>query len=236
MNLTPVVITGIVFLLVGIAIGSLLSGLNKDTSEESSPQTVDEGEWVECVSLVSDKEGKEIFPKFDGEVIKQKDELPPRHRETLVKALGAVNKWLGEPVSEPPAVIQKTPLPEAAPPVATDTSVVSPEIFIKPAAPPPAKISMNPIDFLTKALQSDVKTVKPAPKSIVAQIDEILQEKLLGTPMEKRGVRLVEFPNQGMVVLIGLDKYEGVDEVPDEEIRQLIRSAVKEWEARFESS
>lgn len=235
MNLTPIVITGIVFLLVGIAIGSLLSGLNRDTSEKSSQLLADEGEWVECISLVSDREGKEIFPKFDEKVYKQKDEMSSQHREILVKALGAVSKWLGEPVGEAPA-IPKVPTPEAAIPAAADASVVSPEIMIQPVTPPATKISMNPIDFFTKVLQSDVKTVKPAPKSIVAQIDEILQEKLLGTPMEKRGVRLVEFPNQGMVVLIGLDKYEGVDEVPDEEIRQLIRSAVKEWEARFESS
>jgi len=31
---------------------------------------------------------------------------------------------------------------------------------------------------------------------------------------------------------VGLDRYESVDEVPDDEVRGLIRSAVAEWEAR----
>jgi hypothetical protein len=42
----------------------------------------------------------------------------------------------------------------------------------------------------------------------------------------------MEFPNKGMVVLIGLDQYEGIDAVPDENIRALLRAAVAEWEAR----
>jgi hypothetical protein len=73
------------------------------------------------------------------------------------------------------------------------------------------------------------------PKSIVAQIDDILQEKLEGTPLSKRGIRLRELPNQHMAVMVGLDQYEGVEDVPDEEIRNLIRSAVSEWEKRVSS-
>jgi hypothetical protein len=37
-----------------------------------------------------------------------------------------------------------------------------------------------------------------------------------------------------MVVMVGLDQYEGVEDVPDEVIRQFIREAVKEWETRYE--
>jgi hypothetical protein len=35
-----------------------------------------------------------------------------------------------------------------------------------------------------------------------------------------------------MVVMVGLNQYDGVEAVPDEEIRNLIRSAVAEWEER----
>jgi hypothetical protein len=92
---------------------------------------------------------------------------------------------------------------------------------------------MNPINVLARAIQSDVNRPSPAEMSIATQIDEILQEKIAGTDMAQRAVRLVELPNKGMVVLVGLDQYEGVDDVPDEEIRELIKSAVKEWENRI---
>ena len=40
----------------------------------------------------------------------------------------------------------------------------------------------------------------------------------------------MEWPGMGMVVMVGLDKYNHVDEVPDEAIREIIHSAVKKWE------
>jgi hypothetical protein len=50
--------------------------------------------------------------------------------------------------------------------------------------------------------------------------------------MAQRGVRLLELPNKGMVVMVGLEQYSGVDEVPDDEIRSMIKLAVAEWETR----
>jgi hypothetical protein len=69
-------------------------------------------------------------------------------------------------------------------------------------------------------------------KTIVAQIDEILQDMLVNTPMADRKIRLLEMPNQGVVVKVGLDQYPGIEAVPDQEIRNLIRQAVSTWEAK----
>lgn len=71
-----------------------------------------------------------------------------------------------------------------------------------------------------------------APKSIVGQIDEILQDHLFGTPLADKRIRLVEKPNQGVVVMIGLEQFPSIEDVPDPEIRNLIRQAVSEWELR----
>ena len=40
----------------------------------------------------------------------------------------------------------------------------------------------------------------------------------------------MELPTKGMVVMIGLDQYDTVDDVPDPAIQALIRTSVKEWE------
>jgi len=69
-------------------------------------------------------------------------------------------------------------------------------------------------------------------KSIVAQVDDILQEKLFNSPLRDKGVRLMESLDGSMRVLIGLDQYEDIDSIPDENIQAAIRAAVHEWEQR----
>lgn len=75
----------------------------------------------------------------------------------------------------------------------------------------------------------------PAKKesSIAAQVDEILQERLKGTELEQRGIRLMELPGRGMVVMIGLDQYDAVDDVPFPDIKAMLKSAVAEWERKM---
>ncbi|MGB9898145.1 hypothetical protein, partial [Thermanaerothrix sp.] len=62
------------------------------------------------------------------------------------------------------------------------------------------------------------------------QIDAILQELLATSPYADRRVRLVEEPQHGVVVWVGLERYGSIDDVPDEGIRALIQEAVRRWE------
>jgi hypothetical protein len=64
----------------------------------------------------------------------------------------------------------------------------------------------------------------------VGQIDAILQAKLAGTHLDERGIRLVEGQDQSMVIKVGLQSYNEIDDVPDDRVRQLIRLSVAEWE------
>lgn len=64
---------------------------------------------------------------------------------------------------------------------------------------------------------------------MLEEINEILQRSLAGTP--DRGVRLFPDAVGGVKVLVGVKSYE-IKDVPDEEIRDLIRQAVAEWEAK----
>lgn len=69
--------------------------------------------------------------------------------------------------------------------------------------------------------------------SIVSQIDSVLQTRLVGTPLEERGIFLTESPEGGVAVYVGLTRYHGIDEVPDPEIKAAIRAAIKEWEDSY---
>lgn len=75
---------------------------------------------------------------------------------------------------------------------------------------------------------------KPKPasayKSIAMQINDILQERVAGTPFEIRGISVSDAPDHGVSVSLDGKEYSGVKEIPDEAVRNLIRSAVMEWE------
>ncbi len=68
---------------------------------------------------------------------------------------------------------------------------------------------------------------------MVGQIDAILQTNLIGTPLANRGIRLVELPEGGALVVVENDRYAGVGEVPDPQIQAAIRTAIAEWEKRY---
>ena len=50
--------------------------------------------------------------------------------------------------------------------------------------------------------------------------------------MEK-GIRLQESPEGGVLVWVGFNKYEGVENVPDDQIKAVIRAAITEWENKY---
>jgi hypothetical protein len=70
------------------------------------------------------------------------------------------------------------------------------------------------------------------PVSMVEQINQIVERKLEGVSGIYRAVRLVEVPGGSAAVYVGVDRFDSVEDVPDPEIRRIIRDAVTEWEAR----
>jgi len=110
-----------------------------------------------------------------------------------------------------------------------------------PAQPPPPRPAMPsqpvrpaaPVSRLRAAPAAAAPAEVAAPTSMVGQIDAILQTRLAGTHLSERGVRLVESPDGGVSVMVGLQKFPGVGEVPDPEVQAAIRAAIAEWEKRF---
>lgn len=68
-------------------------------------------------------------------------------------------------------------------------------------------------------------------RSIVMQIDDVLQDMLLHSPLGSRGIKLTEDPVRGVIVYVGINHYDGIDNVPDPEIKAFIRQAVQTWES-----
>jgi len=139
------------------------------------------------------------------------------HRKRLVSLLSVMQPWSdGKP---------SVSAPVHAPQPATSAPVTQ--------VPPPVTKSIFS-SFPTPSLLPGKKDEPPAaPPSIVAQIDEILQERLASTTLVGRGIRLQESPEGGVIVWVGLRNFAGVGEVTDPEVQSIIRTAIAEWEKKY---
>ena len=140
--------------------------------------------------------------ELDGAPLDSPASATPEQRRRLITLLTQIRPWL-EGGPLVPAAAASAPAPALAP---------------KPVSAAAVKVA-EPV-------------VPPAAKSIVAQIDDVLQSRLVGTPLAAKRIRLGETPGGGVLVYIGIDCYDGIDAVPDPEAVAAIRAAISEWEKR----
>ncbi len=71
---------------------------------------------------------------------------------------------------------------------------------------------------------------------MVGQIDAILQSRLAGTPLAGHGIRVIESVEGGAAIMVGAQRYPGVADVPDPEIKAVLKAAIAEWEEKYTPS
>ncbi len=153
-------------------------------------------------------------------------QLEPDQRQRLIELMLILRPWVesnaGQKLNSAP---QPAPRPMAGP-----LSSRLPQPAPTPAAPPiPAS---TPIPTAAPVLVVPVPEPQ-APTSLVGQVNAILQSRLIGTPLEEMGIRLVESANGGALVFVGDKTYEGVGDVTDPVVQAAIRAAISEWEKRY---
>lgn len=131
-----------------------------------------------------------------------KESLQPDQQRRLVSMLADLRPWLENIPAAAAALAEVQPSPVVP--------TVSPVKEGKPIA--------------------EQGNLAPVLKTIVEQIDEVLQAALPGSPFKDRDIHLTEGPGGIVVVRDGLRKFEGIDAVPEPEIQALIRQAVADWE------
>jgi hypothetical protein len=125
--------------------------------------------------------------------------------------------------SVPPVAGPAEPQPQAPFPGPPPTAVR------RPTPEEPAK----PVRRGIFGQRKDKLPPEPEPKSIIEQIEELLQFRLAMTPpLARRAIHISEGAGGGVVVDVDGVSYGGVSEVPDEEVRAFIQATIQEWEAR----
>jgi hypothetical protein len=220
---------------------------------------------TEIARLMRDNQTQDLVVQMDGKTFTSSLELSPPQQRRLSFSSNVLAKWLGQPVAAEPSVQGEQSVSSAftqqpiSPEPAEIPAMASPEPIIPasdwiPAETVPSR-PQNPVvpafftdrNSVVKPVSTQLPDVvggilkpthpsTPAFKSIAMQINDILQERIAGTPFEKRGITVSDGPDHGVLVTMDGQKYPGVKDVPDEAVRNIIRSAVLEWEKESKSS
>lgn len=261
---TPVLL--ILALVIGVLVGLLLSSLfnrePKTSGENPLPEKLSKEGYAEYVRLLYSPAIKKIVTYLDDDYYDDFATLTPDQKKRVLRLLSSWSEWGGvtpkttgqaanpatvttpAPVAETlAAAVKVPPLPETPERSAfktednldlipglvqkseslEDLGIVVPE----PVAPIPAVISFS--------LGGPAK-IPEKPKTIVEQINAKLEELMVETSSQNKGLRLEDNGHQGVVVWVGIERYDGVDAVPYPDAQKLIKEAVARWEEDSEKA
>jgi hypothetical protein len=233
---TTSMIIAVVCVIVGFGIGMLIAMAfsNRGSESKNAPAEI-ESPYDRVATLLRDRGDSSLLTEIDGRVYASAEPLSESQHEALENASREWYAWLRLP---PESDEPKPPVRSAAR-AASNQSKTVPVADLSRTAPDirtekPLAGVVPPV--VAAAVASNVERSGPAlaARSIVEQIDEILQDMVSGTPLVEKSIRLVEERNSGVIVWIGLEHYEGINNVPDIEARTIIQAAVREWEKRSE--
>jgi hypothetical protein len=216
---------------VGAAIGALIERTLKRRSTPPPPpaglpsniNTLAEAEDVEVLRAWRTRSNK-IWLEMDSKRLNDKAALQPGQYQRLLNLVIDLRPWLETARPAAPAPVATQPPMRAAATVAATTPPSMLTAATAPAAPPPVQAGKK------DGKRDEEKPPAVVLDSIIQQIDKVLQAKLATSAFNDRGIQLVEGPGGIVIVKDGINRYEGIDGLPDPEIKALIRQAVTDWE------
>jgi hypothetical protein len=216
MNITGTIFLYVIVLCIGAAIGALIERAQKRRSTAPPPMPTSDGKLaedgdIEVFSAWRTRTNK-VWLNMDGKRLDAKEALLPDQRRRVLGLVVDLRPWLetGRPASPEPGIAMQ-PLQAGEPALGTVVQSVQTE-------------------KKKNGIAREEVVPAPAPESIIEQIDKVLQVKLATSPFKERGIRLTEGPGGIVIIKDGVNRYEGVEAVPDPMIKTLIQQAVSDWE------
>ncbi len=227
------VIIGAVGLLIGLLFGVLIARARRPKGE---PGLKLDKNLQELLRLYRDQNSGALAMVVGKQVVKKPEELPEKARRALARLHADFGAWLGVAEQKPhpaPAVLQ--PPGVVTPPAAETAAATLPPIRLESFAQPVSDVkpvSVTVDSILANAISPEKTKNNPPPKSIAAQIDEIVTEKLPLSAVKDRYIHIMELPVRGVVVCVDNKEYEGVGDVEDPQAKAFLKECVAEWERR----
>ena len=237
MEITPttLIIVGLTCVVLGFIASLLLDTLREDSDApqegvDQTPPGGRKGRYTVITRLWRERGAGKLIVEMDGRSFLTPDALDPVQRERLETSARELRAWLGmglEGAAVPPPAQTYAVLPPL-----TAAAVQQPG-STTPAAARPYPVQPTPVvpAKAAPAVPGAKEEAAPAAKSIVMQIEDVLQDMIAGTPLAARGIHLSEDPMRGVIVQVGVQFFEGIEAVTDPEAKAAIRKAVEAWES-----
>lgn len=242
-----VLLIGVISLFVGAAIGYVLAGLRSPQSPAVSDRSKSQKQ-VEVARIWRDLRSDHIFLEFEGKIYRARADLNVRQVETLKKLHDELELWLGvddqpdrlvsvsvKPPAQEMGIVERSEVLKQHADVIPPTPKIPPEAF-SPVQEYPSDVqppSLEVGDILARVISREEPKEPPVKvKSIVAQVDEIVQRRLPDSPFAGRNIKLVDLPGGGMYVLVDGVQFAAVNDVTDAGIREFLHDCVAEWERK----
>ncbi len=161
---------------------------------------------------------------LDGRTVDHSN-LDEHQRKRLINLMVTMRPWVegrGEGASAPPPA--SVPAQPAAP-----APEIPPVSFVQEPRVKPQPVTLQAI-FAPKPVPQEEPS---GPRTMVEQIDAILQERLAKSSLAGRRVKILESVDKGVIVQVDGKEYLGVGEVPDPDVQSMLRAATAEWEKKF---
>lgn len=183
-------------------------------------------ESVEVMRLLRDLADGSLVVEVEGRRYRSLADIhdPAARRRFVgnVRALATLAE-VSEEFDLPAYLAAPSPVPPPAPPPA-DTA---------PAPPPDAARSSGRIGGLLGRVIPEEGEEIPPPVPVAEQIDELLQQRLRGAPgLSTRAIHIRSALDGSVRIDVDGHSYEGVDDVPDDAVREFIQATIREWETR----
>ncbi len=219
-TLTGQLLFGFLFVTIGFIGGALvMAAWHARTSGEALPTSTEpDPDLDEEVQIFRSKTSSNLLFRLGDKTLTTRDSTDPAVVQYLIRLSGDINSWLGLDKSE--TITQKHSPEQKA---ENEEWQVEGNKELTP---------LQKISLPISTRKAEPIEVKPDSRtlSIVHQIDAILQEMLQDSKLNAKAIRLDENPSHEVIVWVGVTRYEGIENVPDLEVKSLIKRAVDQWE------
>ena len=227
--------TTIIIVIVAFAVGYLFAMLDRRVTTSMRGSRDAKREAREAAKVVPELSALGLGRDAGGQPALRMDGSPlvvgqvtVGQRKRLVWLLNLIRPWVE--TAPLPAAAGEGPAPSRSPEL-VDREASRGEGA--PAAKPPKPPGLDMLRGMRSIMHNAVITEQPSQGTgILSQIDAILQQKLASSAYGGTYVSLEEGPAGEVVVVVGAQRYSGIEAVPDPAIQGLIREAISEWEKR----